>query len=101
MAGYSVDPAFVIKYNHLEEMQPVIDSMKALPDVFICANDFVASDLLQALAAVGKRVPDDVLICGFDDSAESRRSKPPLTTALIHTHPIPFPSVPLRLSLLL
>ena len=72
MAGYSVDPAFVIKYNHLEEMQPVIDSMKALPDVFICANDFVAADLLQALAAVGKRVPDDVLICGFDDSAESR-----------------------------
>ena len=98
MAGYSVDPAFVIKYNHLEEMQPVIDSMKALPDVFICANDFVATDLLQALAAVGKRVPDDVLICGFDDSAESRLSKPPLTTVHIHTQIIAFTAVHLLIS---
>ena len=98
MAGYSVDPAFVIKHNHLEEMQPVIDSMKALPDVFICANDFVATDLLQALAAVGKRVPDDVLICGFDDSAESRLSKPPLTTVHIHTQIIAFTAVHLLIS---
>lgn len=98
MAGYSVDPAFVIKYNHLEEMQPLVDSMKAFPDVFICANDFVATDLLQALAAVGKRVPDDVLVCGFDDSAESRLSKPPLTTVHIHTQIIAFTAVHLLIS---
>ena len=98
MAGYSVDPAFIIKHNHLEEMQPLVDSMKAFPDVFICANDFVATDLLQALAAVGKRVPDDVLVCGFDDSAESRLSKPPLTTVHIHTQIIAFTAVHLLIS---
>ena len=98
MAGQCVDPAFIIKHNHLEEMQPLVDSMKAFPDVFICANDFVATDLLQALAAVGKRVPDDVLVCGFDDSAESRLSKPPLTTVHIHTQIIAFTAVHLLIS---
>ena len=98
MAGQCVDPAFIIKHNHLEEMQPLVDSMKAVPDVFICANDFVATDLLQALAAVGKRVPDDVLVCGFDDSAESRLSKPPLTTVHIHTQIIAFTAVHLLIS---
>lgn len=98
MAGHCVDPSFIIKHNHLEEMQPVIDSMKKFPDVFICANDFVATDLLQALAAAGKRVPDDVLICGFDDSAESRLSKPPLTTIHIHTQIIAFTAVHLLIS---
>ncbi len=51
-----------------------------LPDVFICANDFVAIDLIRALKKQGIRVPEDVLVTGFDNSAESRIIDPHLTT---------------------
>ena len=98
MAGQKVENRFVIKESRREELTVAIASLKELPEVFVCANDFVATDLMQALAAVGKRVPDDVLVCGFDDSAESRLSKPPLTTVHIHTQIIAFSAVHLLIS---
>ena len=76
----------------------IIPDMAELPEIFICANDFVATDLMQALAAAGKRVPEDVRLCGFDDSAESRLSKPPLTTVHIHTQVIAYSAVHLLIS---
>ena len=51
-----------------------------LPEVFICANDFIAIDLIRALRRQGVRVPEDIFITGFDNSAESRIIEPHLTT---------------------
>ena len=51
-----------------------------LPDVFVCANDFVAIDLIHALKKRGIRIPEDVLVTGFDNSTESRIIDPHLTT---------------------
>ena len=51
-----------------------------LPEVFICANDFVAIDLIRALKKYGINVPGDVKVTGFDNSAESRIIEPHLTT---------------------
>ena len=59
--------------------------MGELPDVFICANDFIAGDLIRGLFSIGKTVPDDVLILGFDNSPESRIIRPSLSTVHIHT----------------
>ncbi len=59
--------------------------MKKLPDVFICANDFMAFDVMSDLRETGVSVPDDILICGFDDSCESRVVTPQLTTVHIHS----------------
>ena len=98
MAGQKVEDHFVIRQNHREELTEIIPDMPELPEIFICANDFVATDLMQALAAAGKRVPEDVRICGFDDSAESRLSKPPLTTVHIHTQVIAYSAVHLLIS---
>ena len=98
MAGQKVEDRFVIKQNHREELMEIIPDMPELPEIFICANDFVATDLMQALAAAGKRVPEDVRLCGFDDSAESRLSKPPLTTVHIHTQTIAYSAVHLLIS---
>lgn len=85
MAGNKLDPRYVLKHNDREELMARFNDLECFPDVYICANDFVAWDTLQGLAFHGKRVPEDVLICGFDDSAESRFSKPTLTTVHIHT----------------
>lgn len=83
--GHPIDPRYVVRYKTVAQLQEVIEALDALPDVFVCANDFVAWDTMQALAGIGKRAPEDVLLSGFDDSAESRFSKPTMTTVHIHT----------------
>lgn len=72
--------------------------MKELPDVFICANDFVAWDLIRGLFAIGRSVPGDVRVLGFDDAPESRISLPPISTIHIHTQIMAFTAVSLLLS---
>lgn len=98
MADQKIEDKFVIKSNSLFDIKSQIAALTELPDVFICANDFLASDAMQALAAVGKHVPDDVKLCGFDDSAESRMSRPPMTTIHIHTQIMAFTAVHLLIS---
>ena len=56
-----------------------------LPEVFICANDFIALDLMRVLEEKGLSVPGDIQICGFDDAPEARIVTPRLTTIHIHT----------------
>lgn len=75
-----------------------IESMDSLPDVFICANDFVALDLLQAFKILGITVPKDVWLCGFDDSPESKVTTPSLTTIHIHSRIMGFSAVYLLMS---
>ena len=59
--------------EHLLAADPGIDAVFA-------ANDLMALGALQALAAAGRRVPDDVAIVGFDDSPAAAGSRPALTT---------------------
>lgn len=98
MAGIPIEDKYIIQYSSLDEFRESVEALDVLPDVFICANDFVAWDAMQALASIGKQIPEDVLICGFDDSPESRFSKPPLTTVHIHTQIIAFSAVHLLIS---
>jgi len=46
----------------------------------VCGNDQMALGLIHALADLGRSVPGDVSIVGFDDIPESAHSLPPLTT---------------------
>jgi len=46
----------------------------------ICANDQTALGVLDVLEARGIRVPDDVLVTGFDGIAAGAHSRPRLTT---------------------
>ena len=98
MAGEPVDERYCIRYNHQDEIAEILDSLPGLPDVFICANDFVAGDAIRALFSIGKTVPEDVRILGFDDSAESRISRPTLSTVHIHTQIMAFSAVHLLIT---
>lgn len=53
-------------YGNLEWLQKQLEAMKTLPELFFCANDFLATVLMEALQAMGKRIPEDVMVCGFD-----------------------------------
>jgi DNA-binding LacI/PurR family transcriptional regulator len=46
----------------------------------ICGNDQMALGLMHALADLGRAVPGDVSVVGFDDIPESAHCLPPLTT---------------------
>jgi LacI family transcriptional regulator len=46
----------------------------------LCYNDLVAVGALLACAALGRRVPDDLAIVGFDDIPLAALVTPPLTT---------------------
>ncbi|MET9860473.1 LacI family DNA-binding transcriptional regulator [Streptomyces smyrnaeus] len=49
-------------------------------DAVFCASDVMAAGARLALRETGRRVPDDVALVGFDDSAVARHMDPPLTT---------------------
>ena len=95
LAGQEVDERFIIPVNTKSVVVERLTHMEELPDVFLCANDFVALDALEALRARGVDVPGDVWLAGFDDSTESRRSAPPLTTVHIHTQVMAYSAVQL------
>ncbi|MDZ5621256.1 LacI family DNA-binding transcriptional regulator [Nocardioides bizhenqiangii] len=50
-----------------------------LDGIFV-ASDLMAAGALAALAAAGRRVPDDVAVIGYDDLGVAERCTPPLTT---------------------
>ncbi len=83
--GNDVLPLFPDSAIYQAHIENAILNMQELPDVFICANDFIAIDALQVFRKLGIRVPNDVYLCGFDDSPESRIITPPLTTIHIHS----------------
>ncbi len=84
--------------DYREYLYQSLKSLKELPDVFLCANDFVALDTLQAFKRLGISVPEDVYLCGFDDSPESRIVTPTLTTIHIHSQIMGFSAAHLLLS---
>ncbi|MFB4195267.1 LacI family DNA-binding transcriptional regulator [Streptomyces carpaticus] len=49
-------------------------------DALFVASDLMARGALAALTAAGRRVPQDVAVGGFDDSAAAVASRPELTT---------------------
>ena len=46
----------------------------------VCFNDRLALWAVQALRRLGKRIPEDVSVCGFDDREGMDLMNPPLTT---------------------
>jgi len=58
------------------------------PDAIIAVNDFIASQLLKTLKAIGKRVPEDVLLAGVNGDPLSEEAVPPLTTVVQPCHEI-------------
>ena len=49
-------------------------------DAVFAASDLMAAGAFHALKAAGRRVPEDVAVVGFEDSATARFFEPPLTT---------------------
>jgi LacI family transcriptional regulator len=62
--------------------EAALELLAAQPDLtaLFCYNDLVAIGALQACADLGRSVPDDIAIVGFDDIPLAALVTPPLTT---------------------
>ena len=83
-AGIAPDPALVVDCKVSEEDGvAAIDALEARGkpyDAIFVADDLAALGAMHRLHALGRSVPDDVSIVGFDDIAAARLAEPPLTT---------------------
>lgn len=70
---YTYKSGYSIVENYLK-------SGRKLPDVFICMNDNMALGALSCLKASGIKVPEDVIVTGYDEAEASIVSEPRLTT---------------------
>jgi len=53
---------------------------EGIPDVIICFNDEMAMGAISRLAEIGMRVPQDVIVTGFDEADMGRVKSPTITT---------------------
>ena len=50
------------------------------PEAVVCANDYMAVGLMRTLRKKGIRVPEDVIVTGFDNVSDITPTEPMLTT---------------------
>lgn len=88
-AGLSLDKSICIleedtpDYNDVNWIRARLEGMPVIPDALICANDFLALGVMNALKSMGLSIPGDVMVTGFDGVPQSAVVEPSLTTAQI------------------
>ena len=70
------------RFTHESAYETVLGLIDAdVPfDALFCASDVIAGGARDALVERGRRIPEDVALCGFDDVTLARTMSPPLTT---------------------
>ncbi|GHH32597.1 LacI family transcriptional regulator [Streptomyces candidus] len=83
-AGLPVDESLVVPGDFTEASgRAAMESLLTrdpLPDAVFVASDVMAAGARQVLRERGIRVPEDIAMVGFDDSAIARHMEPPLTS---------------------
>jgi DNA-binding LacI/PurR family transcriptional regulator len=89
LAGYrqafgSTDERLVAYGDHTSESGEAAtrELLRRVPDLdaIFAASDPMALAALRTLRSLGRRVPEDVAVVGFDDTPSSQESEPALTT---------------------
>lgn len=90
--GIAASPQHVVTYTTEQKRdytyRRAVELLQGAPELrptaFVCYNDELAVILMDAAAACGLKIPDDVSVIGFDDSSLATASGTKLTTL---THP--------------
>lgn len=57
-------------YSAQLKINSFLESLPSIPDMLVCANDYIAHLTLQQLTLMGYSVPQDLMLSGFDDNFE-------------------------------
>ncbi|MCX4811269.1 LacI family transcriptional regulator [Streptomyces sp. NBC_01239] len=83
-AGHEVDEHLIQPGDFTEEggRRAMTELLTRRPDVdaVFAGSDVMAAGARQVLREEGRRIPDDVALVGYDDSAIARHMDPPLTS---------------------
>lgn len=83
-AGIAPDPDLVVMAGQMREDGDVAATrlLAHRPEVtaLFCVNDMTALGAIDALRRLGRRVPEDVSVTGYDDIMLAPHASPPLTT---------------------
>ena len=80
---HHIQPLFVnSRYSYEEGLRSSLELFERYPDAdgILASSDMVAFALYKVLSQQGRRVPDDVMIVGYDNVGLSRLMIPALTT---------------------
>lgn len=75
----SIDAQYPDRQNGYDSAKELFEKNKDISAVFAC-NDAMAIGVMHYLKDIGKRIPDDISIIGFDDVEADLLLDPPLTT---------------------
>ncbi|MBN3524617.1 LacI family DNA-binding transcriptional regulator [Paenibacillus apiarius] len=67
-------------YYNEDELQEAFTAMKHKASAFVCVNDAIALEMMQVIRNAGLRIPDDIVLTGFDNITEAMLVQPSLTT---------------------
>lgn len=98
LANLSILDSDLSPYDDTAWMSRRIRELPSLPDAFFCANDYLAISVLKALKYMNLSVPEDILLCGFDNAPEAVIVEPALTTVEIPSSAMGFIAAELLLS---
>jgi LacI family transcriptional regulator len=81
-SGMEIDDDWIIQSINEDEEQikSYIQNLDTLPDSWLCVNDEYGFLLSRILLSLGYKIPEDVTICGFDNSYFSTLALPQLST---------------------
>jgi DNA-binding LacI/PurR family transcriptional regulator len=65
-----------------ENVKIFFDELRCLNeiDAIFCPSDELAAQCIAPLKALGKKIPEDIALCGFDDMPTALHTSPPITT---------------------
>jgi LacI family transcriptional regulator len=90
-AGRAVDPDLLRRADFREEgayaaARTLLATRRRRPDAMFVANNLMTLGALRAIREAGLRVPDDVLLVGFDDAPWTALMSPSLTVVAQPTY---------------
>jgi len=70
------------EYKEMEYHDSIIKALTDFPDTdgIFCSSDLIAAQVIQVAAKLGKRIPEDLKIIGFDDTNLARLTTPQIST---------------------
>lgn len=83
-AGIEVDKSLILNAGYIldggSDVAKIIVKMKHYPDAIFCTSDYMAVGCLAELEKQKIKVPQDIAVCGFDNSEVAEYCQPSLTT---------------------
>lgn len=84
LRDYGIEPQRERMFIHVREEEQCIDdvvrSLRKQPTAWFCLNDGFGFFVCGSLKKLGVQVPDEVSVCGFDNTQYSRIADPKITT---------------------